>query len=131
MLHHRVPPPEIIRKIDYVFTVAGTMGMEAALNGGKVLCLAPTSYDRLDNVVSPRLEDFRRCGTIDDLYETLHAEKKNGWDKETYTRHVASYAYPGDGAGDLNANPNSWSPQNLTRVAWALSSVLNRLQSGS
>lgn len=129
LLDHRCSPSQIIDEIDFVFTVAGTMGMEAALAGGRVLCLAPTSYDRLENVVSPTISDFRRCGTIDDLYRTLRAEKTDGWSVERYKEHMWQYAYPGDGAGDLNANPGSWAPSNLKRVAWGLSQVLAQLES--
>tara|TARA_A100001391_G_scaffold150652_1_gene108156 strand:- start:712 stop:2121 length:1410 start_codon:yes stop_codon:yes gene_type:complete len=127
LLHHQCAPSQIIREVDYVFTVAGTMGMEAALAGGRVLCLAPTSYDRLENVVSPTIADFRRYGTIDDLYNGLRAEKRDGWSLDRYRQHMQRYAYPGDGAGDLNANPESWLPSNLQRVAWGLSHVLSQL----
>jgi hypothetical protein len=127
LLRHTAPIPEVLDAVDYVFTIAGTMGMEAALSGGKVLCLAPTTYDRLANVVSPTISDFRRCGTIEDLYETLRAEKTGGWDARAFKTHMAQYAWPGDGAGDLNANPGSWAPGNLTRVARALERVLAQI----
>lgn len=127
LLHHAAHVPDVLAEMDYVFTIAGTMGMEFAFAGGKVLCLAPTTYDRLENVVRPTIADFRRCNTIDDLYDTMLAEKTGAWDPATFQSHMAHYAWPGDAAGDLNANPDSWSDQNLARVAWALQSVLSRL----
>ena len=36
LLHHATPVPEILSKIDYVFTISGTMGLEAALEGRRV-----------------------------------------------------------------------------------------------
>lgn len=128
LLHHAAPVPEVLAKIDYVFTISGTMGLEAALAGARVLCLAPTTYDRLENVVTPGIADFRRCGTIDDLYETLRLEKSVAWDLATYQAHVAHHAWPGDAGGDRNANPASWSARNLARVTWAFERVLARLE---
>lgn len=127
LLHHAAPVPEVLSKVDYVFTISGTMGLEAALAGGRVLCLAPTTYDRLENVVTPAIADFRRCGTIDDLYDTLRAEKTDPWDVARFQAHIARHAWPGDAGGDRNTNPASWSSLNLARVAWALQSVLARL----
>ena len=119
--------PEVLEEIDYVFTISGTMGLEAALTGGKVLCLAPTTYDRLENVVSPTIADFRRCGPIDNLYETLRAEKQGGWSQAEYASHLARFAYPGDAEGDAIANPASWEPRNLARVASAFEQVLDQV----
>lgn len=128
LLHHATPVPEVLSKIDYVFTISGTMGLEAALAGGRVLCLAPTTYDRLENVVTPTIADFRRCGTVDDLYDTLRAEKMDPWDVARFHAHVARHAWPGDAEGDQVGNPASWSALNLARVAWALQTVLTRLE---
>ncbi|WP_338303267.1 capsular polysaccharide export protein, LipB/KpsS family [Erythrobacter sp. Dej080120_24] len=127
LLHHAVPVPQVLKKIDYVFTISGTMGLESALAGGKVLCLAPTTYDRLENVVSPTIADFRRCGTIDDLYDTLRGEKQDGWSLANYAAHLERFAYPGDAEGDLIANPASWEPRNFARVAWAFEQVLDQV----
>lgn len=130
LLNHAVPVPEVLSKVDYVFTISGTMGLEAALNGGRVLCLAPTTYDRLENVVTPTIADFRRYGTIDDLYDTLRAKKTDPWDTTRFHAYIARHAWQGDPGGDRNANPASWSALNLARVAWALQSVLARLEAG-
>lgn len=127
LLHHAASVPQVLQKIDYVFTISGTMGLEAALGGGKVLCLAPTTYDRLANVVSPGIADFRRCGTIDDLYETLRSEKATSWSPADYEAHLARYAYRGDPEGDAIANPASWTPGNLAQVAWAFEQVLTQI----
>ncbi len=127
LLDHTAPVPEVLEKIDYVFTISGTMGLEAALAGGKVLCLAPTTYDRLENVVSPTIADFRRCGPIDNLYETLRAEKQGGWSQAEYASHLARFAYLGDAEGDAIANPASWEPRNLARVASAFEQVLEQV----
>ncbi|MGE9292470.1 MAG: hypothetical protein ACQKBW_02565 [Puniceicoccales bacterium] len=127
LLHHAVPVPELLEKINYVFTISGTMGLEAALAGGKVLCLAPTTYDRLENVVTPTIHDFRRCGTIENLYETLRTEKRDGWSKEAYAAHLERYAYPGDAEGDIIANPASWESRNLAQITQAFEYVLTRV----
>ena len=128
LLHHAAEVPQVLQKIDYIFTISGTMGLEAALDGRKVLCLAPTTYDRLANVVSPGIADFRRCGTIDDLYETLRAEKASSWSQADYEAHLARHSYPGDAEGDAIANPASWAPHNLARVAWAFEQVLAQIE---
>lgn len=124
LLDHATPVPEILDRVDYVFTISGTMGLEAALADGRVLCLAPTTYDRLANVVSPTIADFRRCGSIDDLYETLLSEKSDGWSVARFKEHLERYAYRGDAGGDVIANPASWDARNIARVAWAFEQVL-------
>lgn len=130
LLDHAAPVPEILEQVDYVFTISGTMGLEAALAGGKVLCLAPTTYDRLANVVSPTIADFLRCGPIDDLYETLRSEKPDGWSVARFKEHLERHAYPGDPGGDAIANPASWEASNIARVAWALEQVLAQISTG-
>ncbi len=128
LLHHAVPVPELLEAVDYVFTISGTMGLEAALGGGKVLCLAPTTYDRLENVVSPTIADFRGPGTIDDLYARLRAAKSDAWSLTDYLAHLERYAYHGDPEGDRIANPDSWRPRNLACIAAALEHVLSEIE---
>ncbi len=128
LLHHAAPVPQLLEAVDYIFTISGTMGLEAALAGRRVLCLAPTTYDRLENVVTPTIADFRRCGTIDALYDTLCAEKAGSWSLADYAAHLDRFSYPGDPEGDRIANPASTSPGNLSRVALAIHHVLEGLE---
>jgi hypothetical protein len=129
LLHHSIPVDDILQKIDYVFTISGTMGLEAALNGCKVFCLAPTTYDRLENVVSPCIVDFRRARNIDDLYNTLQKEAPLAWTRDEYLHHVDLHAFTGDPEGDLTSNKASWHLGNIQRIAYALEHALQKLGS--
>ncbi|WP_417464357.1 hypothetical protein [Kordiimonas sp.] len=128
LLHHAAPVDKILRKIDYVFTISGTMGLEAALMGGKVLCLAPTTYDRLENVVSPTISDLRGAQDISTLYANLQADKKDGWTQQEYAEHLEQHAFIGDPEGDHIANPGSWQPHNIGLVKQAFEHVLAQLE---
>lgn len=131
LLHHAIPVDEILQKVDFVFTISGTMGLEAALNGNKVLCLAPTTYDRLENVVSPSIGDFHRTRNIEDLYDTLQKEKRIAWTRDQYLSHVDRHAFIGDPEGDLTSNRASWHLDNIQRVAHAFEHALQKLVSDS
>lgn len=127
LLHHAVPVDDILQAIDFVFTISGTMGLEAALAGRKVLCLAPTTYDRLENVVSPSIADFHRTRNIEDLYDTLQKEKRISWTRDEYLTHVNQHAFIGDPEGDLTSNRVSWHLDNIQRVAHAFEHALQKL----
>ncbi len=128
LLDHSVPIEDLLNKIDYIFTISGTMGLEAALKGSRVFCLAPTSYDRLENVVSPTIADFRAARNIDDLYETLRSRKTTAWSVDEYLQHLKRHAFLGDPEGDRIANYDSWRPRNLSRVANAFEFALSHIE---
>jgi hypothetical protein len=124
LLNHDLSVDEILPKIDYVFTISGTMGLEAALMGLKVFCLAPTSYDRLENVVSPGIVSFLNAYNIDDLYDTLKSEKTLSWTREEFLFHVNQYSFAGDPEGNLIANPDAMCTDNIRKVALAFEFLL-------
>jgi hypothetical protein len=129
LLHHAVSVPRLLEMVDYVFTVSGTMGLEGGMLGRKVFCLAPTTYDRLETVVSPTIADFRSARDIDDLYERLLTQKAERWTPAEYLAFVLGRSFDGDPEGDIIGNPNSYRPANVALVARAFAHVLDQLSS--
>jgi len=122
VLSEKVDVNDLLKCVDYVFTISGTMGMEAALMGNKVFCLAPTTYNRLSTVATPNIEDFRNAKNIDDLYNnSLNKEIK--WSLKEYKQHMENFSFIGDAEGDITGNPEARNSMNIKLVANALLST--------
>ena len=123
ILNHQCDVSGILNECDYVFTISGTMGLEAAILGKKVFCMAPTSYDRLSTVATPNIEMFRSSLNIELLYEKC-ITNKGGWSIDEYKDHMEKFSYPGDAEGDFLGNPSSWDGHNINNVAKVIEGLL-------
>ena len=124
VLDHRCNVDALLEECDCVFTVCGTMGLEAALKGKRVLSLAPTTYNRMANVATPTIDDFRSSINIDELFEKCQS-LTGGWTIEEFKQHMRMYSHLGDAEGDLLGNPISWEVSNVKLVVNSLMGVLD------
>jgi hypothetical protein len=112
--------------VEYVFTISGTMGLEAALRGKKVLCLGSTVYDRLENVTRVGITDFSMSDNIDDLYHN-HGVDTPKLTLGQFTALIEERSFFGDPEGDTVSNPNVYAESNIGLVAGAFDSVCREL----
>jgi len=125
-IHESQDVVELLDLVEYVFTISGTMGLEAAHKGMKVLCLGSTVYDRLKNVTRVSINDFSESKNIDDLYcnygfDTLEL------DFEDFSTLIEERSFYGDPEGDVVSNPDVYSEVNIALVAGAFDSVCREL----
>jgi hypothetical protein len=126
VLHEKQNIERLLDRVEYVFTISGTMGLEAAMKGKKVLCFGPNVYDRLENVTKVSIQDLLESKNIDDLYhhkgmmtESLKADE--------FERLIERKSFKGDPEGDAQANPNVFGEVNIRLVSNAFDSVCSLL----
>jgi hypothetical protein len=117
---------KILEFVEYVFTISGTMGLEAALAGKKVICFGGTVYDRLDNVKRVGINSLLLSKNIDDLYLN-YGDEPIKLNHEEFMKLVQVRSFDGDPEGDLTANPNVYSSNNISLVAGAFDVVCKEL----
>jgi len=123
LLEHSCDVKDLLSKVDYVFTISGTMGMEAALLGKKVFCLAPTTYNRLKTVAVPTINDYRQSNNLQELYQSS-VSREGAWSVDDFKCHMEKYAFQGDAEGDLTGNPKAWESSNIDMVTNAILGTL-------
>ena len=102
------------------------MGLEAALAGKKVICFGGTVYDRLDNVKRVGINSLLLSKNIDDLYLN-YGDEPIKLNHEEFMKLVQVRSFDGDPEGDLTANPNVYSSNNISLVAGAFDVVCKEL----
>jgi hypothetical protein len=127
VIHEKQNIQQLLDAVEYVFTISGTMGLEAARTGKKVLCLSPTVYDRLANVTRVGIRGLVESKNIDSLYH-FHGEPTESLSQVEFEELLLQRSFFGDPEGDLIANPNVLDDVNIESVSSAFDDVCSLLR---